>query len=64
MQCSFLYIYIYIYTGRLENHFEAFRLIEGADAALESMQAANALEKKAKDKRLFDAALMIQNVSY
>jgi len=39
-------------------------LIEGADAALESMQAANALEKKAKDKRLFDAALMIQNVSY
>jgi hypothetical protein len=55
---------MYIYTGRLENHFEAYRLIEGADAALESMQAANALEKKAKDKRLFDAALMIQNVSY
>ena len=47
---------------RLENHFEAFRLIEGADAVLECMQAANELEKQAKAKRLSDAALLIQNV--
>jgi len=47
---------------RLENHFEAFRLIEGADAVLECMQAANELEKHAKAKRLNDAALAIQNV--
>jgi len=47
---------------RLENHFEAFRLIEGADAVLECMQVANELEKQAKAKRLSDAALLIQNV--
>ena len=46
---------------RLENHFEAFRLIEGADAALTIMQAANELEKQAKAKRLSDAALLIQS---
>mmetsp|Transcript_14579 Transcript_14579/g.49773 ORF Transcript_14579/g.49773 Transcript_14579/m.49773 type:complete len:249 (-) Transcript_14579:109-855(-) len=46
---------------RLENHFEAFRLIEGAQYAMEVMQSANELEKAAKAKRLNDAALLIQN---
>lgn len=45
---------------RLENHFEYFRLVEGADHAIAVMQAANELEVAAKVKRLGDAALLIQ----
>mmetsp|Transcript_22174 Transcript_22174/g.45237 ORF Transcript_22174/g.45237 Transcript_22174/m.45237 type:complete len:314 (+) Transcript_22174:1-942(+) len=45
---------------RLENHFEYYRLVEGADNALAVMQAANELEVGAKAKRLGDAALLIQ----
>mmetsp|Transcript_45250 Transcript_45250/g.110181 ORF Transcript_45250/g.110181 Transcript_45250/m.110181 type:complete len:392 (+) Transcript_45250:33-1208(+) len=46
---------------RLENHFEAFKLVEGAEFALSMMQMANELEVAAKAKRLADAATLIQS---
>uniref|UniRef100_A0A7S0VDH4 Dynein regulatory complex protein 10 n=1 Tax=Hemiselmis tepida TaxID=464990 RepID=A0A7S0VDH4_9CRYP len=46
---------------QLENHFEGFRLVEGAEAAQQMMQMANELEETAKQKRLGDAACLIQS---